>query len=71
MLIKLCILLTLRMIVLWHGSTVIGVARSSPGGNGAGDRNDQLNRPTDVFLDKENDSLIICERKNRAMASWK
>lgn len=40
------------------------------GGNGTGDRNDQLNRPTNVLVDKENDSLIICERKNRRIVRW-
>ncbi|CAF4760056.1 unnamed protein product, partial [Rotaria sp. Silwood2] len=35
------------------------------GGNGEGKRLDQLNYPTDVLIDKETDSLIICDRENR------
>ncbi|CAF1324556.1 unnamed protein product [Rotaria sordida] len=31
------------------------------GGNGQGNRLDQLDRPTDVLIDKETDSLIICD----------
>ena len=34
-------------------------------GNGQGDRSDQLTHPTDVIVDKMNDSLIICDRVNR------
>ncbi|CAF1481119.1 unnamed protein product [Rotaria sp. Silwood1] len=34
------------------------------GGNGAGNRMDQLNVPTDVIIDKENDCLIICDQGN-------
>ncbi|CAF4289698.1 unnamed protein product, partial [Rotaria sordida] len=30
------------------------------GGNGGGNRLNQLNYPSDVFIDKETDSLIIC-----------
>ncbi|CAF4386747.1 unnamed protein product, partial [Rotaria sordida] len=35
------------------------------GGNGEGNRLDQLDRPTDVLIDKETDSLIICDLANR------
>ncbi|CAF4262256.1 unnamed protein product, partial [Rotaria sordida] len=35
------------------------------GGNGQGNRLDQLDHPTDVLIDKETDSLIICDRDNR------
>jgi sugar lactone lactonase YvrE len=35
------------------------------GGNGGGNRNDQLNGPTAVIVDQENDSLIICDQGNR------
>ncbi|CAF4351507.1 unnamed protein product, partial [Adineta steineri] len=31
------------------------------GGNGQGNRNDQLNAPEDVIFDKNNNSLIICD----------
>ncbi|CAF1299377.1 unnamed protein product [Rotaria sordida] len=40
------------------------------GGNGRGNRLDQLNCPTDVLIDKETDSLIICDRWNRRVLRW-
>ncbi len=40
------------------------------GGNCRGNRNDQLNGPTKVIVDKENDSLIICDRLNRRVVRW-
>ncbi|CAF1298567.1 unnamed protein product [Rotaria sordida] len=40
------------------------------GGNGQGNRLDQLNYPTDVLIDKETDSLIICGRNNRRVVRW-
>ena len=40
------------------------------GGNGKGNRIDQLNHPTDVIVDKKNDSLIICDRGNRRVVRW-
>ena len=40
------------------------------GGNGKGSRLDQLDRPTDVIVDKETDSLIICDWKNRRVMRW-
>ncbi|CAF4227523.1 unnamed protein product, partial [Rotaria sordida] len=40
------------------------------GGNGQGNRLDQLNYPTDVLIDKETDSLIICDRDNRRVIRW-
>ncbi|CAF4167356.1 unnamed protein product [Rotaria sordida] len=40
------------------------------GGNGQGDRLDQLNGPTDVLIDKETDSLIICDSDNRRVIRW-
>ncbi|CAF1350357.1 unnamed protein product [Rotaria sordida] len=40
------------------------------GGNGQGNRLDQLYRPTDVLIDKETDSLIICDRDNRRVVRW-
>jgi sugar lactone lactonase YvrE len=38
------------------------------GGNGQGNRGDQLNEPTDVLVDKE--SLIICDYRNRRVVRW-
>ncbi|CAF3332008.1 unnamed protein product [Rotaria sp. Silwood2] len=40
------------------------------GGGGKGNRLDQLNCPTDVLIDKETDSLIICDRDNRRVVRW-
>ncbi|CAF4673712.1 unnamed protein product, partial [Rotaria sp. Silwood2] len=40
------------------------------GDNGAGRRLDQLNEPTDVLIDKETDSLIICDWQNRRVVRW-
>jgi len=35
------------------------------GGNGKGDRMDQLNYPTNVIVDKNNDLIIICDFGNK------
>ncbi|CAF4576856.1 unnamed protein product [Rotaria sp. Silwood2] len=40
------------------------------GGNGDGERLDQLDQPTDVLIDKETNSLIICDRLNRRVVRW-
>ncbi|CAF1214680.1 unnamed protein product [Adineta steineri] len=40
------------------------------GGNGRGTRKDQLNLPTDVILDKKNDSFVICDYGNRRVVRW-
>ena len=40
------------------------------GGNGRGDRPDQLDHPTDVLVDRETDRLIICDRGNRRVTRW-
>ncbi|CAF4283764.1 unnamed protein product, partial [Rotaria sordida] len=40
------------------------------GGNGQGNRLDQLDWPTDVLIDKETDSLIICDLGNRRVVRW-
>ncbi|CAF4214564.1 unnamed protein product [Rotaria sordida] len=40
------------------------------GGNGQGNRLDQLNWPTDVLIDKETDSLIICDSWNQRVVRW-
>jgi sugar lactone lactonase YvrE len=36
----------------------------------AGERNDQLNCPTNVIVDQENDSLIICDFNNKRVVRW-
>ncbi|CAF1517037.1 unnamed protein product [Rotaria sordida] len=40
------------------------------GGNGEGNRLDQLYYPTDVLIDKETGSLIICDWLNRRVVRW-
>ncbi|CAF5057276.1 unnamed protein product [Rotaria sp. Silwood1] len=40
------------------------------GGKGEGNRLDQLNWPTDVLIDKETDSLIICDYGNSRVVRW-
>ncbi|CAF3359369.1 unnamed protein product [Rotaria socialis] len=40
------------------------------GGNGMGSGPHQLNYPTDVIVDKETDSLIICDSSNRRVVRW-
>jgi sugar lactone lactonase YvrE len=40
------------------------------GGNGKGNRDDQLNEPSKVIVDKETDSLIICDWGNRRVLQW-
>ena len=55
-------------IMEWKKNEING--RIVAGGNGQGNRNDQLNRPTKVIVDKQNDSLIICDRENRRVVRW-
>ncbi|CAF2139632.1 unnamed protein product, partial [Rotaria magnacalcarata] len=40
------------------------------GGKGAGNEFNQLNQPTDVLIDKETDSLIICDQGNQRIVRW-
>jgi len=40
------------------------------GGNGRGDRIDQLNGPSDVIVDEKNKSLIICDQRNGRVVQW-
>ena len=55
-------------IVAWKQGDNTG--RLVAGGNGEGNRLDQLDYPTNVLLDKENDSLIICDSDNRRVIRW-
>ena len=55
-------------IVEWKRGDTSG--RVLVGGNGQGNRLDQLNCPTDVLVDRETDSLIICDRGNRRVTRW-
>jgi sugar lactone lactonase YvrE len=40
------------------------------GGNRKGNRMDQLDHPRDVVVDHKNDSLIVCDHKNRRVVRW-
>ncbi|CAF3815535.1 unnamed protein product [Adineta steineri] len=40
------------------------------GGDEKGDKINQLNDPSDVTVDKKNDSLIICDRGNKRVVQW-
>ncbi|CAF3786614.1 unnamed protein product, partial [Rotaria socialis] len=40
------------------------------GGKGAGNGLNQLNQPSDVLIDKETDSLIICDYGNQRVVRW-
>jgi sugar lactone lactonase YvrE len=55
-------------IVEWKSDATSG--QIVAGGNRQGNRNDQLNLPTNVIVDKENDSLIICDYDNRRVVRW-
>jgi sugar lactone lactonase YvrE len=55
-------------IVQWKFDAINGEVVA--GGNGQGDRIDQLNEPLDAILDKKNNSLIICDFQNRRVVKW-
>ncbi|CAF1256152.1 unnamed protein product, partial [Rotaria magnacalcarata] len=56
-------------IMQWkNGDTMNGQVVA--GGNGYGNGLHQLYRPTDVLIDKETDSLIICDRGNQRVVRW-
>ena len=55
-------------IVEWKYDAKIG--KLVAGGNGEGNRIDQLNKPRDVIVDKKTDSLIICDRGNKRVMLW-
>ena len=55
-------------IMEWKNDAINGQVVA--GGNGKGNRDDQLNSPCDVILDEENDSLIICDSGNRRIVRW-
>ena len=46
------------------------VGRVVAGGNGPGDRNDQLNNPSNVFFDEDSDCLFICDFGNKRVVRW-
>ncbi|CAF3395923.1 unnamed protein product [Rotaria socialis] len=56
-------------IMQWkNGDTTNGLIVA--GGNGQGSGLNQLNGPTDVLIDKETDSLIICDWGNQRVVRW-
>ncbi len=55
-------------IVEWKSDATSG--RIVAGGNGKGNRNDQLSHPSKLIVDKENDCLIICDSWNRKVVRW-
>ncbi|CAF2253769.1 unnamed protein product [Rotaria magnacalcarata] len=56
-------------IVQWkNGDTTNGQVVA--GGNGQGNGLHQLHHPIDVLIDKETDSLIICDYGNRRVVRW-
>lgn len=50
-------------IIQWKFGEKIG--KIIAGGNGRGNQSNQLDWPTDVIIDKKNNSIIICDLKNR------
>ncbi len=55
-------------IMEWKSDAING--QIVAGGNGEENRNDQLSLPKKVIIDKENDSLIICDWGNRRVVRW-
>jgi sugar lactone lactonase YvrE len=55
-------------IVKWKYGTNNGQVVA--GGSDQRNRNNQLNQPTDVIVDKKNDALIICDHGNRRVVRW-
>lgn len=52
-----------HLIMAWKVGATAGEVVA--GGNGQGDRSNQLNDTTDIFIDRKTDSLLICDKKNR------
>ncbi|CAF4756084.1 unnamed protein product, partial [Rotaria sp. Silwood2] len=55
-------------IVKWKWDATSGQVVA--GGNGQGSGAHQLYHPQDVIVDKERDSLVICDRSNRRVVRW-
>jgi sugar lactone lactonase YvrE len=55
-------------VVKWKSDATYG--QIVAGGNGKGNRNDQLNVPRNVIIDEESDSLIISDYGNRRVVLW-
>jgi sugar lactone lactonase YvrE len=56
-------------IIEWKYGEQIG--KVVAGGKGKGSENDQLNEPTDVIVDEENNYLIICDYGNKRVVRWR
>ena len=70
MIINAFMLLTFGMhrIVEWKFGAKMGEVVA--GGNGRGNRMDQLDMPIDIVVDEKTDSLIICDYENRRVVRW-
>ena len=55
-------------IVEWKKDATSG--KVVAGGNGKGNQTNQLNLPSSVIVDKETDTLIICDWANRRVIQW-
>jgi sugar lactone lactonase YvrE len=55
-------------VVEWKSGATSG--QIVAGGNSQGNRTDQLNSPRDVIVEKENNSLIICDYSNQRVVRW-
>ena len=55
-------------ILEWKANARSG--RIVAGGNGSGNRTDQLEQPTDVIVDRQNNSVIIADGGNRRVIRW-
>ncbi|CAF0951243.1 unnamed protein product [Adineta steineri] len=55
-------------IVKWNRNT--NEKQVVAGGNEKGNGMDQLSHPTDIIVDKEHDSLIICDCGNKRVVQW-
>ncbi|CAF2072178.1 unnamed protein product, partial [Rotaria magnacalcarata] len=56
-------------IIQWkNGNTTNGEVVA--GGNGQGKGLNQLDQPSDVLIDKDTDSLIICDKGNYRVVRW-
>ncbi len=56
-----------RIVGLKYGETD---GQVMAGGNGQGNKINQLNSPIDVIVDKERNNLIICDQGNRQVVQW-
>ncbi|CAF2586756.1 unnamed protein product [Rotaria sp. Silwood2] len=55
-------------IVEWKPGAMSGQVVA--GGNGPGNAPNQLNAPSDVIVDKNTNSLLICDKNNRRVVLW-